>query len=276
MANFDIPNEDELKPGVVYNYDLLPKGYEITENDVVSTYNQFIQLRDTFIFSKKKYPGKAGKRLIVWDKWDWTDTGTIEVRENNYFRQNFQPTWISGDVETKVLPEPSGGYITSVPDSLKAQYPTFGNLCCMIQKDWHYRIVHKEEVLPLATTKKVYCYVDIYRKNAQDTYEILYKWWVAVFDWQWEVSKTFSGTCTTDEGSGTATITATFTLGELFQKVTAFGYQERDLKKWDVLVLRMKDARHDLNTWEPLGNDLIIQNDSNYRSIDYLDLPYNI
>lgn len=65
MTNFDIPNEDELRPGVVYNYDLLPKGYEITENDVVSTYNQFIQLRDTFIFSKKKYPGKAGKRLIV-------------------------------------------------------------------------------------------------------------------------------------------------------------------------------------------------------------------
>lgn len=59
MTNFDIPNEEELKPNKVYNYDLIPKEYDITENHVESTYNQFIQLRDTFIFSKKKYPGKA-------------------------------------------------------------------------------------------------------------------------------------------------------------------------------------------------------------------------
>ena len=39
MTNYDIPNEEELQP--------------------VSTYNQFIQLRDTFVFSEKKYPGKA-------------------------------------------------------------------------------------------------------------------------------------------------------------------------------------------------------------------------
>ena len=255
MTNFDIPNEEELKPGKVYNYDLIPQEYDITENHVDSTYNQFIQLRDTFIFSKKKYPGKAGKRLIVGDKWDWTDTWTIEVRENNFYRQDFQPTRASGDIETHALPEPSGKYVTDVPASLKTDYPTFWNLCCMINKDGRYRIVHKEEVKLTSATDKVYCYVDVYRENA-GTYEILYKWWIAVFDREWAGWD--------------------YTLGDLFKKMTAFGYQERDLKKGDILVLRMKDEMHDISTGEPQGNDLDIQIDSNYRSIDYLDLPYNI
>ena len=59
MSNYDIPNEEELRPGEVYDYDLIGKQYPISENHTVSTYKQFIQLRDTFIFSKKKYPGKA-------------------------------------------------------------------------------------------------------------------------------------------------------------------------------------------------------------------------
>ena len=59
MTAYDIPNEEELKPGQVYNYDLIGKTYPISENHTTSTYNQFIQLRDTLVFSEKKYPGKA-------------------------------------------------------------------------------------------------------------------------------------------------------------------------------------------------------------------------
>lgn len=59
MENFDIPNEQELQPDVVHNYDLISEEYPIADNNTVSTYNQFIQLRDTFIYSGKKYPGKA-------------------------------------------------------------------------------------------------------------------------------------------------------------------------------------------------------------------------
>ena len=59
MTNYDIPNEEELQPRKVYNYDLVGKQYPIADNHAVSTYNQFIQLRDTLVFSDKKYPGKA-------------------------------------------------------------------------------------------------------------------------------------------------------------------------------------------------------------------------
>jgi hypothetical protein len=45
----------------------------------------------------------------------------------------------------------------------------------MINVDGHYRIMHKEEILLESTTNKVFCYVDVYRKNAQDQYEIAYK-----------------------------------------------------------------------------------------------------
>lgn len=59
MTNYDIPNEEELQPRKVYNYDLVGRQYPIADNHTVSTYNQFIQLRDTLVFSEKKYPGKA-------------------------------------------------------------------------------------------------------------------------------------------------------------------------------------------------------------------------
>ena len=45
----------------------------------------------------------------------------------------------------------------------------------MINKDGHYRIMHKEEILLSSSTDKVYCYVDIYRKDQNDTYTIAYK-----------------------------------------------------------------------------------------------------
>lgn len=59
MTNFDIPNEEELKPRKVYNYDLLPGEYPITKNRTTNTYDQFIMLRDTLVYSKKYYKGKA-------------------------------------------------------------------------------------------------------------------------------------------------------------------------------------------------------------------------
>lgn len=70
MANYDIPNEEELQPRKVYNYDLTEKQYPISENNTVSTYNQFIQLRDTLVFSNKYYADKAGRSLIIGTKLD--------------------------------------------------------------------------------------------------------------------------------------------------------------------------------------------------------------
>lgn len=59
MANFEIENEEELYPNVIHNYDLVPEEYEISKNRSTNTYDQFIMLRDTLVFSKKTYSGKA-------------------------------------------------------------------------------------------------------------------------------------------------------------------------------------------------------------------------
>lgn len=262
-----------------HQYLLTPQEYPIASNENHSTYDQFIQLRDTLIFSGKYYNNKAGKRLIVWDKWDWTTTNTIEVRENNYFKQSFRPNW-STDI-THVTPYILWKYVSEVPAELSLQYQRWP-LCCMINKDWHYRIIHKEEILLNQTqwstpwTKKVFCYVDIYQKDENWVYKIPEdkRWWVAVFDWQWEFSKEFTWQTSWTQPNGSCSVTVSFVLWDIIQKMTAFGYMERELNKWDVLVLRMKDWPHDETTWEPTWENLKLQDWSNYWSIEYLDNPY--
>ncbi len=234
-----------------HQYLATPTEYPISANENHSTYDQFIQLRDTLIFTWKYYNDKASRKLCVGDKGDGTTTNTIEVWLPNYFRQWIQPDWVTNPPTPSIL----WTYITAVPADIKAQDSRFWELSCMIQKDWHYRIMHKEEILLSSGVDKVYCYVDIYRKDSL-WYKIAYPWWVAVFDWEWAWWD--------------------YKLWELFRKMTAIGEQERDLLKWDILVLRMKDATYNPSTWEPTGNNLTIQNDSNYWSIEYLDLPYNI
>ena len=250
-----------------HEYLITPQEFNITSNEAHSTYDQFIQLRDTLIFTNKYYNDKAGRRLCVGIKWDWSTTNTIEVRIPNYFRQWIQPWWATdaSKVTTGVL----GNLISPLDASLQT---TYWPLSCMINVDGHYRIMHKEEILLDATTNKVFCYVDVYRKNAQNQYEIVYKGWVAVYDWEWNTSLSGSTSWTDPNWSCTVPIT----LWKLFKKMTSIAEQERDLKKWDILVLRMKDWPHDPSTWEPTGNDLTLQEDSNYWSIEYLYLPYNI
>ena len=247
-----------------HDYLATPMEYPISANENHSTYDQFIQLRDTLIFTWKYYNDKASRKLCVGDKWDWTTTNTIEVWLPNYFRQWIQPDWTTNPPTPGIL----WTYITAVPADIKAQDSRFGELSCMIQKDGHYRIMHKEEILLNANTNKVFCYVDIYRKDWQWNYQIQYKWWVAVYDWEGNTSLTTSWT----DPNGTVAIT----LWKLFKKMTSIAEQERDLLKWDILVLRMKDWPHNPNTWEPTWNNLTLQQDSNYWSIEYLDLPYNI
>lgn len=231
-----------------HDYLVSPWDYPISANDANSTYDQFIQLRDTLIFSGKYYNDKAGKKLCIGDKGDWTTTNTVEVWLTNYYRQSFNNWRDSGNFNTLAL----GSIITSVPADVAA---LAWNLSCLIKKDGRYRIMHKEEILLSSSTDKVYCYVDVYRKDANDQYKIAIKWWICVFDWEWAGWD--------------------YTLGQLFAKMTAQWSIETDLFKDDILVLRMKDQTYNNSTREPQGNDLNIQNDSNYWSIEYLDLPYN-
>jgi hypothetical protein len=251
-----------------HQYLLTPQEYPISANENHSTYDQFIQLRDTLIFTWKYYNDKASRKLCVGDKGDWSTTNTIEVWLPNYYRQSIQPDWSTGGFTTGVL----GNYITAVPSDIKLQDNRFWELSCMINKDGHYRIMHKEEILLTSSVNKVFCYVDVYRKNQQNQYEIQYKWWVAVYDREWNTSLSWSTSWTDPNWSCTVPIT----LWKLFKKMTAIAEQERDLKKGDILVLRFQDWTYDTTTWEPTWNPLTIQQDSNYWSIEYLDLPYNI
>lgn len=270
-----------------YKYWVSPTEYPIQENEAHSTYRQFIQLRDTLVFSSKQYAEHPGKKLIVGYKKDWRTTQTVEVQEREFFRQSFEPGYqeAAGEkIQTMVLWD----YITPWGTG----YPQ--GLVCTINRKWWYRIIHKEEILLEPTTNKVCCYVDILRKNEQWEYEIPYKWWIAVFDREWwreddntHFKKTFTGTGTfswqtswTDPNgscSWTCTVNTvvTLTLWDLIQKMTAFGYMERELLEWDILILRMKDKGADESTGEPQWNDLNIQQFSNYRSIEYIDLSYN-
>ena len=55
MATFDAPNEEELRPRKPYDYNLMGKEYPIDANSISNTYDQFIMLRDTLVYSKKTY-----------------------------------------------------------------------------------------------------------------------------------------------------------------------------------------------------------------------------
>ena len=264
-----------------YKYKVTPVYQEIPieDEELHSTYDQFIQLRDTLIFSWKQYSEHPGKKLIVGYKKDWRSTMTVEVQERNFFRQQFEP-WYQEAPGEKIQTMTLWDYITE----WWSGYPT--GLVCTINRTWWYRIVHKEEIILEPTTNKVCCYVDILRKNAQWQYEYPYKGWIAVFDWEGgrednntHFKKTFTGTGTTSgtdpNGSCTVNTTVTIALGDIIQKMTAFGFMERELLEWDILLLRMKDKWANEQTGEPQWNDLNIQNYSNYRSIEYLDLSYN-
>lgn len=275
MTNFDIPNEQELQPDVVHNYDLIAEEYPISDNNTASTYNQFIQLRDTFIYSGKKYPGKAWAKLIVGEK-----EQTIEVEYKNRMKMSFQPDYLTnperlvnpGDNVSPtygMLLQEEGGYVTWLAwstdpaDQVLAQ--TYGVLAFKINKDWHYTMFHKEEILLQATTKKVYCFLEYYKYGGNDIAPYPATWIpIAVFDWQWEVSKQFNTSWTEPNG----TVTVSFKLWELIQKMTAFGYNERNLNKNDILVLRCIDNERDQNP-----NELVYQRDSNFIQINYTNLP---
>jgi len=248
-----------------HQYLVTPQEYPISANENHSTYDQFIQLRDTLIFTWKFYNNKAGKRLIVWDKWDGTTTNTIEIEENQYFRQSIEP-WFESD-STKITTLSLGKYITKG----SVWTPVYPELTCTINKDWHYRMTHKEEIYNLTgQISKVYCYVNHHHQVKDAQWNITWQEIPrAVFDWEWSFSKTFTGSVTTDEGSGTASTTVSFNLWDIIQKMTAFGYIEADINKWDWLELVMEDQN-----WTRLNSTTYLQQFSNWWCIEYLWTPY--
>lgn len=249
-----------------FKYLATPWKYPINDNETHSTYDQFIQLRDTLIFSGKYYNDKAWAKLVV-----WASKETIEVIWKNRFKLTFEP-WYASDVENLIAKEFDWPYVTWLwADSQYSQYYTaFWPLSCIINQDGKYRITHKEELdITNTNLETAVCYVDIYRKDTNGTYQILIKWWIAV-SW-WQANGTLTGTTSGTDPNWSCTIQ--LKLWKIFQKMPTWWYVERDLKKWDILVLRMRDSLPDSSTWEPTGNELTLQPYSNTFSVEYIDLP---
>ena len=264
-----------------HDYLATPWEYPISNNEAHSTYDQFIQLRDTLIFSGKYYNDKPWAKLIVWEQCE-----TIEVQYKNRAKMSFQPDyrtnperqvnpWDNSSSTAAMTLQEEWGYVTwlwslnlSQEDQDIAQLPQFANDAMMafkINKDWHYVMFHKEEILLQPDSKKVYCFLDWYKYTWDPTSPYPQTWTpIAVFDWEWQFSKTFS--VSTSEWSGSCTVS--FKLWDIMQKMTAFGYNERNLNKKDVLVLKCIDNEKDQNP-----NELVYQTHSNFVQINYTDLP---
>lgn len=184
-----------------HEYRATPTEYSIQDNSRPATYDQFITLRDTLIFSNKYYADKAGRSLIIGTKLDGTPTDTIEIREPNLSKMAFEPGYTSS---SWIRDETQGAYVT-------AGYSQSSNpLSCTINKDGRYKICHKEQFIDLdsAWITRVHTLVRQHHWNETITR--------AAFDWEWS------------------------TAGE-FKRVTAYGYVECNLSKGDWLELLMLD-----------------------------------
>ena len=249
MTNFDIPNESELNPYKVYDYDLVDSSYPIEDNQSHGVYDQFLWLRDTLVKSWKKYSWKAGSKLVIWETED-----TVEVIWRNRFRLGFNndyswnPENVSKDIVWPYV-------IWDEAMSLEVQTP----LCCIINQNGWYRITHKETIATIpSSVTKVYSRVDYYYLEADGrlTNNPIP---IAVFDW--ECSKAVTGTTYWTDPNWTCRIQ--LSLGSIFNKMVAFGYIEREFKKWERLVLRITDQD---------DNRLILQDSSNYFNVELTDL----
>ena len=154
-----------------HRYRATPGEYPISENDRPATYDQFISLRDTLVFSNKYYADKAGRSLIIWTKLDGTPTDTIEIWEPNSVRLDFEPGWV-------VVPTINGKYIEVGWQSW---------ITCVIKKKGRYKINHKEQFNNISSDiTRIHTYV--IQHHADTSLPNTHR---AVFDWErntpWEI-----------------------------------------------------------------------------------------
>lgn len=250
MTNFDIPNESELNPYKVYDYDLVDSSYPIEDNQSHGVYDQFLWLRDTLVKSWKKYSWKAGSKLVIWETED-----TVEVIWNNKFKMSFEPNWKTNPQSINI--DSLWPYVYYDPTIYLD--PAFWPLSCKIQQTGRYRIVHKAEVVNIPdSVTQVYARIEYYPIDGNGLYPSSGTP-IAVFDWM--CNKTITGTTSWTAPNWSCRIA--ITMWKLFNKITTFGYNERTLNKWDILVLKITDQSN---------NDLTLQANSNFLSVELTDL----
>lgn len=218
-----------------HEYLATPPEYSISSNEAHSTYDQFIQLRDTLIQCNKYYADKAWRSLIIWATADWKTTNTIEIFEPNYLIQTFQP-WYEDDL-TLIDTLHWWNHIEPIQ--------TIDNrLCWEIIRTWRYRLQHKEQFVKLnvAGITRVRSYILHHYKINNHTVRTTTE--RAVFDWERDAVGTI-------------------------KRLTAYWYVEVDMEKWDWVEFCMVDQNNN-----HIDSTNYTQNDSEWRSIEYLDLPY--
>ncbi len=151
-----------------HEYRATPWEYPITDNNSPATYDQFIKLRDTLVYSNKIYAENAGRSLIIGTKLDGTPTDTIEIREPNIMEMTFEPSWTTDTWNS------TWEYVTTWWHT--SQNP----ISCEIVKTGRYRLQHKEQFNNIdSSITRIHWYI-IQHKTDWTTVSR------AVFDWEWD------------------------------------------------------------------------------------------
>lgn len=275
-----------------HQYLATPNEYPISANENHSTYDQFIQLRDTLIFSGKYYNWKKWSKLIIGESEE-----TVEVLWKNWFKLSFEPNIAPETTSINYHAWPYVEYTPTEWDFSQWQFlqlhsydyakrvQNFWLISCRILQDWNYRIEYKVQVWSNTTpipawTTKIYAFVIRYKylndtlvprsigaKDVDPDTQTWERFHIAVWDLQqkaWGASKTFSGNTSWTQPNWSCSVTVTLTLADLYTKITAIWFNEADLNKNDVLSFHVVDQ--DFNSLDPY-----IQANSNFFSVKYLD-----
>lgn len=156
---------ERLQEDWQHEYRLTPIEFPISDNNRKATYDQFMTLRDTMVYSNKFYWNNAWRSLIIWIKADGNPTNTIEIREPNISYMAFEPSWdVSGSLKWK--------YISTW------DHVALNPLSCEINLTWRYVIQHKEQFNNIdPDITRIHSYILHHHWN--QTIER------AVFDWEW-------------------------------------------------------------------------------------------
>lgn len=236
MDRYDIPNEEELKPGKEHDYNLVPSQYDIKQNRSTNTYDQLLMLRDFLVYSKKTYSGKAGSVLVIWDKEE-----TVEVIIRNRFIQKLNPDrqTDSSHIQTTI----QWPYVTQEGIDQSTYWPAV----CRVTKSGYYKLTHKIELVNIpAGTTRLYVYIERLPMNST--------WWYG------------------QPGTGTQLavyddVSNSMPFDQLYTKKTIIGTVDTNLQEWDMLRLIIEDQN-----WDTLP----IQGfRSNRWTVDYINLPLN-
>lgn len=278
-----------------HEYLVSPSEYDQTSDRLSSTYDQFIQLRDTLIYSGKKYKGKAWSKLIIGEKEE-----TVEILWKNWFKLAFEPNiapettsinyheWPYVEYTPTEWDFSTGSFLQTHGYTQALWTQRFWLISCRILKDWNYRIEYKVQVWSNATpipawTTKIYAFVIRYKylndalvpwdvstapaKDEDPDNQNANRFHIAVRDLQqpsWWMTKTLSGTTSGTQPNWTCSVTLNLKLWDLFTKVTAIGFNDANLNANDVLAFHVVDQ--DLNSLDPY-----LQANSNFFSVKYSD-----